>query len=165
MTVAPQMTVRTAPLDLSAYDIPHPRPFLCDLSVMQRELSGIVEHVSNVQYVRWLDRAAELHADSLGFTRAALLEKGIMWFVARHEVDYVGEAMRDDQLVIATWVRDARRVKSWRDYLVVRPRDEKVLCRASTLWVLVNLATRKPTRLSPAMLERFDALETPHVPA
>lgn len=152
------MTPRRAPFDIVAYDIPHLRPFLCDLAVSSSDLSGTIEHVSNVQYVRWLDRAAELHADSLGYTRKAMLNEGIMWFVARHEIDYMAEVWRDDQLVVATWVRDFRRVKSWRDYVIIRPTDETVVCRAATLWVLVDLARRKPMRISPAMVERFDPL-------
>lgn len=159
----PHMTPRTARFDLSQYKVPHPRPFVCDLAVSPEELSGTIEHVSNVQYVRWLDRVAELHADSVGYTRKSMLEDGIMWFVARHEIDYLAEAMRDDQLVIATWVKDFHKVKSWREYVVVRPGDETVICRAATLWVLVDLAKRKPTRIPTHMVERFDPLQAPAV--
>lgn len=81
-----------------------------------------------------------------------------MWFVARHEVDYLAEAWRDDQLLIATWVRDMRRVKSWRDYIVIRPSDGEVICRAATLWVLVDLKRRKPLRIPMEMASSFDPL-------
>jgi acyl-CoA thioester hydrolase len=145
-------------IELSSYDIPHPSPFLCRVHVDERHLSQVIEHVSNIEYVRWLDRAAELHADSLGYTRQAMLDAGIMWFVARHEIDYLGEAWRGDKLLIATWVRELHRVKSWRDYVIIRPSDESVLCRASTLWVLVDLETRKPRRISAAMTEAFTSL-------
>jgi acyl-CoA thioester hydrolase len=57
--------------------------------------------------------------------------------------------------MIATWARDFARVKSWRDYAVIRPSDKTVVCRASTLWVLVNLETRRPIRIPPAMISRF----------
>ncbi|MCI0365100.1 MAG: acyl-CoA thioesterase [Phycisphaerales bacterium] len=131
-------------------------------------MSNVVDHVSNIEYVRWLDRAAELHADSLGYTRSWLLKNGIMWFVARHEIDYLAEAHSNDELVIATWVRTIGKVKSWRDYLIVRPSDQTVICRAATLWVLVNLQTRRPKRISAQMIERFaplEALSAPQVQA
>jgi len=146
------------PVNLAEFDVPHSRPFLADLSVTAESLSTTIEHVSNIEYVRWLDRAAELHADSLGWTRASMLRQSIMWFVARHEIDYLAEVWADDQLIVATWVREFRRVKSWRDYVILRPSDQTLVCRASTLWVLVDLHTRKPIRIPAEMLDQFDPL-------
>lgn len=142
------------------WQLPHPAPFWCELIVSARHLSRSIPHVSNVEYVRWLDRAAELHADSLGFTRQSLLNRGVMWFVARHEIDYLAEAWEHDELAIATWVRNVRKVKTWRDSAIVRLADRSVICRASTLWVLVDLGTRRPIRLTDDMLAGFAPLET-----
>jgi len=150
---------RTGPFDAAAWSIPHPAPFVCDLVVDGTQVSRAVAHVSNVEYVRWLDRGAELHADTLGYTRDAMLDRGIMWFVARHEIDYAAEAVPGDELILATWVRDMRRVKSWRDTLVVRPADLTVVCRAATLWVLVDLARRRPISIDADMANRFDPLQ------
>ncbi len=127
------------------------------------DVSRSIPHAGNAEYVRWLDRAAELHSDSLGFTRAAMLEAGIMWFVARHEIDYLAEAWVDDALVLATWVRDVHRVRSWRETMIVRPSDQTVICRASTLWVLVDLERRRPIRIPPEMATRFDPLHGPRL--
>ena len=82
-----------------------------------------------------------------------------MWFVARHEIDYLAEVWHNDKLVIATWVRDMQRVKSWRDYVVIRPADEVVVCRAATLWVFVDLARRRPQRIPDEMAQRFSPLQ------
>ena len=161
----PKLVPRQADFDLAAYEIPHRAPFLLDLKVEEGELSRAIAHVSNVEYVRWLDRAAELHADALGYTRAWMLEQGLMWFVARHEIDYHAEVWPDDELVVATWVRDMQRVRSWRDYMIIRPSDASVVCRAATLWVLVRLESRRPVRISRAMAERFTPLEVPVVSA
>ncbi len=147
--------------DLAPYAVPHRSPFLCDLVIGPSAASRAIAHVSNTEYVRWLDRAAELHADHLGCTRQHLLDQGIMWFVARHEIDYLAEAWPGDELLLATWVRSMDRVKSWRDTLVVRQGDGAVVCRAATLWVLVDLTTRRPTRIGADMARRFDPLEPP----
>jgi acyl-CoA thioester hydrolase len=134
-------------LDLSRFGVLHPAPFVASVAVSSDALSRAVDHVSNVEFVRWLDRAAELHCDALGFTRRSMLDSGLMWFVVRHEIDYVAEARHGDALIVATWVRDVQRVKSWRETLILRPADDTVLCRAATLWVYVNLATRRPARV------------------
>lgn len=138
--------------------IPHPRPFRVDLTVAAHHLGAVVKHVSNVEYVRWLDLAAERHADALGYTRARMLDEGRMWFVSRHEVDYLAETWLDDELHIYTWVADVARVRSWREYVIHRPGDDVIISRARTLWVLVNLSTRRPLRIPPDMAERFDPL-------
>ena len=49
--------------------IAHPRPFGLRLVPSADGVSREVAHINNVEYVRWIDRAAELHADSLD-TRA-----------------------------------------------------------------------------------------------
>lgn len=154
----PGLRPRQQRIDLTFCDVPHSDPFVCDVRIDPSQISGVVAHVSNIEYVRWLDRAAELHADSLGYTRRWMLEHGLMWFVARHEIDYLAEVMPDDELAIATWVRDMRKVKSWRDYVIFRPADQAVVCRAATLWVLVNLETRRPQRIPQDMVARFSPL-------
>ena len=152
------LTPRPGGLDLTPFEVPHAAPFLCDVVVGTGSHLNPIDHVSNIEFVRWLDRSAQLHADSLGYTRRWLVDKGIMWFVARHEIDYLAEARAGDELVLATWVRDMHRVRSWRDYLVVRPDDQTAICRAATLWVLVDLASRRPTRIAPTMARKFHPL-------
>ena len=139
-------------------EVPHPRPFALRLRAASDETSRTVAHVSNVEYVRWLDRAAELHADATGYTRAAMAAAGHMWFVARHEVDYESEAFPGDELVAFTWVRSMGRTTSWRDTLVARP-DGRVVCSAATRWALVNLATRRPMRIPADMAAALEPLE------
>jgi len=150
---------RSAGFDASRYEVPHPEPFLVDVRVGRHHLSDVVDHVSNVEYVRWLDRAAELHSDSVGYTRRGLVDEGMMWFVVRHEIDYLAEVWRGEELVVATWVGDMKRTTSWRGYAVIRPRDETMVCRAATLWVLVDLPTRRPRRIPGEMAQRFAPLE------
>jgi acyl-CoA thioester hydrolase len=158
-SAVPALVPSHEPADLSSYDVPHPRPFVCEITVGSELLSRAIPHVFNIEYVRWLDRAAELHSDSAGYTREAMLNENIMWFVARHEIDYLAEAWLNDRLLIATWVRDFKRVKSWREYVILRPADEAVICRCTTLWVLVDLETRRPKRIPQEMIRAFDPLE------
>ena len=143
--------------------IAHASPFFALVRPHQGEESRIIDHVSNVEYLRWLDRAAELHMDSLGWTRDDLLKSGRMWFVARHEIDYLAEAHAGDELHLATWVRDLRRAKSWRETVIWRnPIDSDdepcMVCSAATLWVLVDLETRRPCRVPPDMADVLSPL-------
>lgn len=108
--------------------------------------SQAVNHVSNVEFVRWLDQLGQQHLGALGWTTEELLRAGHMWFVGRHEIDYRAEAHAGEVLYAATWVRSIRRVKSWRDTLIWRDTGDALVtvCTASTLWVHVDLETRRP---------------------
>ena len=107
-----------------------------------------VDHVSNVEYVRWLDVVGQRHLAELGWSSEDLIESGAMWFVARHEIDYRREARAGESLHVATWVRNVRRVKSWRDTIIWRVGADtpEIVCTASTLWVHVDLASRRAVR-------------------
>jgi acyl-CoA thioester hydrolase len=141
--------------------VPHPRPFGVRLTPGRLGVSRAVPHVNNVEYVRWLDRAAELHADALGFTRQSMLAIERMWFVARHEVDYRAEAFPGDRLHLFTWVRTMGRSTSWRQTVVLRADSGVPVCVAATCWAWVDLATRRPARIPPDVAASFDALEAP----
>ena len=52
-----------ASIDRRVCAVPHPHPFVCRVRVSPAHLSSAIEHVSNIEFVRWLDRAAELHID------------------------------------------------------------------------------------------------------
>ncbi|MEM7230398.1 MAG: acyl-CoA thioesterase [Planctomycetota bacterium] len=160
MTLRP-VTLRpsTRAVDHAVFGVDHPRPAVFEIDIDQSSISEEVPHVNNIEYLRWFDRAAELHGDAVGYPREALLEHDCMWFVARHEVDYQAEAWPDDDLRLITWVRDMRRVKSWRDAVVVRESDATIIARASTLWVLVNLTSRRPMRVPMTMAAAFEPLD------
>lgn len=138
----------------------HPHPFQCTITILSHQTSNEVEHVNNIEYLRWIDKAAQLHSDACGWERAALLEANVMWFVARHEIDYRSESTPSDKLLLTTWVDDVRRVKSWRTTYIHSLLDvPRVVCACKTLWVLVDLETRKPTAIPTKMAEALQPLK------
>lgn len=130
--------------------------FWAEMTVPDDGVSDGVPHVNNVEYVRWVDRLAEMATDAAGFTRARHLREGTMWFVARHEIDYRGETFAGDQILAATWIVDSTRTTVRRATLVFRPADGRVICEAMTRWALVNLETRRPLRIPQAIRDAFD---------
>lgn len=131
-----------------APDVPHAEAFWATIVPDPCATSRVVDHVSNVEYVRWLDRLGQMHLEHCGWSGDDLVSAGAMWFVARHEIDYRLEAQGGETLVASTWVRSVRKVKSWRDVMVWRPGLEgwQLVCTATTLWVHVDLESRRSTR-------------------
>lgn len=159
MSATPPIHPIDAPLN--AEKIAPSIAFWCGLSVPDlSSTSEEIPHVNNAEYVRWIDRTAELATDAVGLTREMLLEAKRMWFVARHEIDYRAESFKGDELVIATWISDYSRIRATRRTLIHRPADEKIILDASTSWAYVNLETRKLARMEQDVMDRFPVAET-----
>lgn len=150
-TLAPLVT---SPAEAWAADAPG-HAFWCTLDVGEDGVSRGVPHVNNAEYVRFVDRIAELATDAAGFTRDAMLAERRMWFVARHEIDYRAEAFAGDRLIAATWLREWTRTTVVRETRVWRPADAKIVIHASTRWAYVDLDSRRPARIPPEMRDAF----------
>ena len=143
-------------------NIEHTSPFQCEIDVRKDHASNEVNHINNIQYIKWIDRGAELHCDASGWTRDRMLKDGIMWFVARHEIDYIAEATSADRLRLTTWIEDIRRVKSWRNTIIhALDNTHREVCRCKTLWVLVNLKTRRSTSIPIKMANALNPIHKP----
>ncbi len=125
------------------------KPFTATVEVNADDLSASVPHANNVQYLRWVDRIAELHLDSQGHTRAAMAIQGRMWFVARHEVDYLAEAFAGDLLGVATWISSVGKTTQVRETVVWQLTSGVIACRATSRWAHIDLKSRRPSRPPP----------------
>jgi len=125
--------------------------------VQQAETSALVPHANNIVILSWIDLAAERHGDAAGAARAELAATGRMWFVARHEIDYLAEAFVGDDLLLVTWIEKLGRTSLSRVTRVVRATDGVELTRATSRWAHVDLATRKPTPIAESVRSKLMA--------
>ena len=159
-----KLHINTRPTPITLMDVPLEHAHQCDITILEHQASNEVNHVNNIEFIKWIDKASEIHLDTTGWTRPKLLEHQCMWFVARHEIDYRDEAFLDDDLVLSTWAEDVRRVKSWRSTTIHALRDEPILvCECRTLWVLVNLETKKPMPVPSSIAESLHPLSMPRL--
>lgn len=142
-------------VDWTSLGVPRPDPFTLRLTVGESHISRIIPHVPNTLFVQWLESMAIAHSESLGYSDQWHIDHDLIWFVRRHEIDYLAEVVLDDELVMATWVEAFHKTSSPRRYVIYRPGDEKVVCRAMTIWVLVSRSKSKPQRIDPEMAKRY----------
>ncbi|HPF36060.1 MAG TPA: thioesterase family protein [Candidatus Krumholzibacteria bacterium] len=109
-------------------------------------------HVNNVVYLRWVQDAAVAHWLAAASPE---MQKGLIWVVARHEIDYRHPAMPDDVVLAATWVGAASRRAFERHTEIRRERDGRVLAQARTVWCPISLETGRPTDVDEAVRARF----------
>lgn len=93
-------------------------------------------HANNVD-------AAIAHAEALGIAQAANAA-GATWVARSHHIEYLRPAFLDDELVVATWLTDLKKVGTTRKYLFVRKSDSAVIARGETHWVLVDIERGRP---------------------
>ena len=151
MNLPPPLAAVPAPTGYSIEDVPT-TAFWCGMRVPNTGVSPEVPHVNNAEYVRWVDRAAELAVDSVGHTRQAMLAVNRMWFVVRHELDYRAECFVDEDVLVATWVHSHTQTTSLRETRIVRTHDGKPILTATTRWAYINLETRRPARIPRELL-------------
>jgi acyl-CoA thioester hydrolase len=155
------MQMREAPPKLASAPLDMPAcAFRLSRRVMPEQLSALVPHANNVQIVGWIDEAARAHGEASGLTRERMHREGRMWFVARHEIDYLAESFAGDELLIGTWISGitkttaTRMTKAWR-----RPGGAEasweIAFDAVSRWVHMNLATRRPSRIPPDDLRAY----------
>ncbi len=142
--------------------LPHPRAFLAPIVIAPHELSQTVAHANNIAMAAWVDRLAELHADANGASRASQVAAGRVWFVARHEIDYLGEAFFGDDLIGATWIASMGRTTLMRECAVFRREGAtgqfRQLLASTSRWAYVDLASRKPIAMPAPWREWLDPL-------
>ncbi|HEY6100210.1 MAG TPA: acyl-ACP thioesterase domain-containing protein [Anaeromyxobacter sp.] len=93
----------------------------------------------------YLSEIAGLHAQELGVGLETLMARGITWVLARLRIENPIPVAVGERLEIETWPSGIDRLFALRDF-VVRRGDGIEVARATTQWLLMDLATRKPVR-------------------
>lgn len=117
-----------------------------------------LEHVSNLVYVRWILEVALAHSDAVGWDNAAYRRIGAIWVVRRHEVDYLQSVVMGDRVAVTTWVDTVKGVSSIRKTSMRRMRDGVEVCRASSTWAFIDLATGRPRKIPDDVRRAFPVL-------
>jgi acyl-CoA thioester hydrolase len=135
-------------------------PFVYEVEVVGTDIDNL-GHASNLVYLRWIQDAALAHSTALGFSERAYLDRGQVWVVRRHEIEYLRPAVAGDRLRVETRVATMKVANSVRRTEIFR--DTELICRAATDWVYVDLARGRPVRIPEEMRAAFPLEPTPNV--
>lgn len=115
-------------------------------------------HANNAAYVRWLERCAWQHSQSLGLGLDDYRALDRAMVVLRHEIDYLAAAYLHDELTVATWiVHSDQRLRLNRHFQIIRNLDQLTLLRAESTFVCIELSTGRPRRMPPAFINGYGA--------
>lgn len=112
-------------------------------------------HVNNLEYVKWMQRAAVEHSTAQGWSPERYRPIGAGWVVRSHHIEYLQPAFAGDAIVVQTSVADFKKIQSLRKYKIFRPDDNTVLTVAETNWVFVGAERRGPRRIPQELRDSF----------
>ena len=136
----------------------NPHSVYLDLRVVCEEDLDELNHVNNLQYLRWTLKTASAHSKHVGWPSSRYRESGTGWIVRSHKITYKLPAQLGDEVTIRTWLEELDRVSALRKYEIVRSSDERVFAFAETRWVFVNLKTLKLTPIPDEVRSAFESV-------
>jgi acyl-CoA thioester hydrolase len=131
-----------------------PSSFRLEIVASEGEIDEL-GHVSNIAYVRWVQEVARAHSHAAGWDAPKYQQLGAVWVTRRHEVDYLSPAYLADRIALRTWIESWRGASAVRRTEITRTTDERLLARATTLWVLVDVKDGRPRRVPAEMIAAF----------
>lgn len=94
-----------------------------------------------------LQGLAGAHAEMLGVGRETCAAKNVAWVLTHMFVDIPDMPRAEEMLVYSTWPSATGPVRSERDF-EIKDDKGKLKLRAISQWVLIDLHTRRPVRIS-----------------
>lgn len=123
------------------------KELLYKITVAENHIDDL-DHVNNVQYLNYVQNAAEKHWNILSCPE---IDIKYVWVVIRHEIDYFKSAKFGDELEIRTWIGDTSGVKS--DRFVEIKRANAIIAKAKTTWCLLDKKSMRPTRIPSEIMD------------
>lgn len=101
----------------------------------------------------YLQEAASLHAEELGFSKSDFDAAGgnISWVLTRLVVKMTRYPKWDEKVVVETFPRGGRRIVACRDF-IVKDASGAAIGLATSEWMIIDLATRKVVPIPEAVL-------------
>jgi len=139
---------------LPALPSPPPGVFSVRHRVTWNDLD-MTRHVGDATLLEYVEACGFGVIAAHGWPPERMAAQGFAIILRRHQIENLASAALDDELEIATWASDVKRVTSTRHYTIRRVTDGTLLTRVDTLGVWVDLTSGRPIRIPPDFLADF----------
>jgi len=94
-----------------------------------------------------LINTATHHAEKLGFGYLELKDQNLNWVLFRMNIELIHRPKWNEPVTLTTWPTGIRGIAGLREFVIT---DEKgsAICNATSEWLIIDLKTRKPKRLT-----------------
>jgi acyl-CoA thioester hydrolase len=107
-------------------------------------------HVNNLEYIKLGLRAAGEHWRTNADKN---MQEQCLWVVKRHEIDYQGEALLNDEVKVATYIIEISKAIARRK--IIMTIHDKVICTMITEWYLLDRERKRPMRITEEISQVF----------
>ena len=139
---------------LPALPLPPPGVFSVRQRVTWNDLD-MTRHVGDATLLEYVEACGFGVVAAHGWPPERMAAQGFAIILRRHQIENLATAALDDELEIATWASDVRRVSATRHYTIRRAADGTLLTRVDTLGVWVDLTSGRPIRIPADFLADF----------
>lgn len=99
-----------------------------------------------------LQEVAGNHALKLNWDVTQLQDKNMTWFLQRLDVQMERYPSWRETVKVKTWPSGSDKLRAHRDFLIT-DEDGNTLVKAVSYWLMIDLGTRRPTRMPKEVLE------------
>ncbi|MCB1070020.1 MAG: acyl-CoA thioesterase [Verrucomicrobia bacterium] len=111
-------------------------------------------HMNNVAYVQWMQDIAIEHFSAMG-GMADMEREHAAWVARSHHIEYLSPAFLGEQIELATWVSNLRRVRSIRRYQFTHVASNKLIGEGQTEWIYIDRETGRPKSVPGSLASKF----------
>ncbi len=118
--------------------------------------------VTLLSLCNYLQEAASMDAGRRGFSKGDFAAAGstASWVLTRLKVVVSRYSRWEDDLMVETFPRGGRKLVAWRDF-EIRDAAGETVCRASSEWMLIDLASRKLLAVPQEVIDCRDDANSP----
>jgi acyl-CoA thioester hydrolase len=122
------------------------------------DAGGVVYHAN---YLRFMERVRTELLRAAGLQQSETFERDVSFVVHSLEAAYLRPAVLDDELEVTCRVAEARPASLTFEQEVTRVSDGEVCCRGRVRVACISMASKRPKRIPPELLARFQAPSAP----
>ncbi len=115
------------------------------------DAEGVVYYAN---YLRYFERARTEWLEEHGLNIRELLGRGILFIVARTEIDYRSPAELYDTIQVETTISEVSKASFWIDYVIIRKQDSKTIVTGRTKMACIS-RERKILRLPQDIVDKL----------
>lgn len=105
-------------------------------------------------FLNYLEETAIAHSEAVGYGVSRLKEQGYGWVLSQWQIHFEQYPQLGEKIKIKTWPSHFERFYGYREFLVFDEQD-KVIARANSLWIFLNLQKRRPARIPQEICEAY----------
>lgn len=112
------------------------------------------EEATPLTILHYLEDAAIAHSEAVGYGIRRLKSEGLAWILNRWHLQMDQYPLRGEKVIVETWPSKFERFYATREFLIIDT-NQKIIGRATSLWVFFNTETKRPLRIRSEFLDAY----------